>query len=266
MTANGTTVKRTTRKRPLKSGLVKSGPTRPSPVKSGASKPRSNKPPKRAPGRPVGAERQRLRETLLDAALRIFAAHGYRASTQREIAKAAHVTPALAHYYFGGKPELLHAVVEERLMPILAGVRLNLGDAGEDARALAAGFVCAMSAAVREHPWLPGLWLREIIAEDGSLRELLLARVAPMLPQMLAMKFTAAQRRGEIDRDLDPRLLVVSLIGLSLFPIATEPLCRRIFAAGDIDADVLTRHTLTLLDRGLSGSNRLSCNREDTRR
>jgi TetR/AcrR family transcriptional regulator len=219
------------------------------------SKPRS-KTLKRAPGRPVGAERQRLRETLLDAALRVFAAHGYRASTAREIALAARVTPALAHYYFGGKQELLQAVMEERLMPVLAGVRLNLGDAGDDARALAAGFVRAIGDAVRQHPWLPGLWLREIVSEDGSLRELLLARIAPMLPQMLAGKFAAAQRRGDIDRDLDPRLLVVSLIGLSLFPLATEPLWRRIFAAEDIDATVLTRHTLKLLSSGLNVSNR----------
>lgn len=233
---------------------IKSSPRTSRTIKPTPAKPRAKKPIKRAPGRPLGAERQRSREALLDAALGVFSEHGYRASTQREIALEAHVTPALAHYYFGGKQELLHAVVEERLMPILADVRMNLGDAGEDAHALATGFVRAISMAVQKHPWLPALWLREVVSEGGCLRELLLGRIAPMLPQMLAAKFAAAQHRGEIDRDLDPRLLVVSLIGLSLFPLATEPLWRRIFSATDIDADVLTRHTLTLLQGGLQGA------------
>jgi len=61
-----------------------------------------------------------------------------------------------------------------------------------------------------------------------------------------------AQKRGAISADLDPRLLVVSLVGLTMFPLAAEHIWRRIFA-GDIDRDVLLRHTLALLDHGIGG-------------
>jgi hypothetical protein len=52
---------------------------------------------------------------------------------------------------------------------------------------------------------------------------------------------------------LDPRLLVVSLLGLTMFPFAAAPIWRRVFDAGDVDNDALLRHTLALLDHGMDG-------------
>jgi hypothetical protein len=71
--------------------------------------------------------------------------------------------------------------------------------------------------------------------------------------QLLARALVEAQRRGAISADLDPRLLVVSLIGLTMFPLAAEPIWRRIFPADDIDRTALLRHTVALLDHGLGG-------------
>ena len=79
----------------------------------------------------------------------------------------------------------------------------------------------------------------------------MLARVAPQLPQTLAKYFADQQRAGKLNPELDPRLMVVSLIGLTLFPLAARPIWTRIFAADDIDAERLQRHTLALLARGL---------------
>jgi hypothetical protein len=90
-----------------------------------------------------------------------------------------------------------------------------------------------------------------VLCEGGALRELLVQQVAPQLPRMLAQRFATAQRQGRINADLDPRLLVVSLIGLTLFPAAGAPVWRRIFDAEDLDAAALRRHTIALLDRGV---------------
>jgi hypothetical protein len=56
--------------------------------------------------------------------------------------------------------------------------------------------------------------------------------------------------------DLDPRLMVVSLVGLTLFPAAGAPIWRQLFTADDIGADVLRRHTLALLDHGMGAGRR----------
>lgn len=206
---------------------------------------------KRAPGRPGGSEGG-LREALLDAALLAFAEHGYAATTLAALARAAQVTPALAHYYFGSKALLLAALVEERLLPLLAGIRAELAGTEAPPLELAASFVAAINGAVQRHPWLPALWLREIVSSGGALRELLLERMAPLLPQALAARFATAQAHGLLPAGLDPRLLVVSLVGLSLFPAAAAPLWQRLFAAPELGPTQLAAHTLALLRTGLA--------------
>ena len=206
--------------------------------------------PKRAPGRPV-ADSPDLRLRLLDAALICFARAGMAATPLRAIAAEAGVTPAMLHYYFGDKTQLQQAVIEERLLPTFARMRETLMQTDGDVAALIAAFVRGIEALVTEHPWLPSLWVREVLCEGGALREFMVSQIAPKLPLMLAQRFATAQGQGRINADLDPRLLVVSLIGLTMFPAAGAPIWRRIFDADDIDAATLRRHTIALLDRGI---------------
>lgn len=203
----------------------------------------------RTPGRPAGEPQQR--ERLLDAALAAFSQAGIAASSLRQIATRAGVTPALVNYYFGNKDKLLQAAIEERLLPTLGLLTKALSEAGDEPSALVRGFVLGMRDMVASHPWLPPLWVREVLCEGGLLRPLLVDRVAPLIPRPLAERFAAAQRRGALNPDLDPRLLGVSLIGLTLFPYAAAPIWRGLFPAPELDDDALVRHTLVLLERGL---------------
>lgn len=204
----------------------------------------------RTPGRPVG-EGADLREGLLDATVACFARHGIAGSSLRQIATEAGVTPALLHYYFGGKEALLEAVIEERLMPVTQGLRGPLLQAGDDPRALIHGFVRTVLTTALAHPWLPQLWVREVLHEGGGLRELMQQRVGPMLPRALAERFAAMQAQGRLNPRLDPRLLVVSLVGQTMFMAASAPIWRGIFDAGDVDADALCNHVLALLEHGM---------------
>jgi AcrR family transcriptional regulator len=192
-----------------------------------------------------------LRERLLDAALACFVAEGIKAVSLKSIAHRAGVTPALVHYYFGSKDELQAAVVEERFLPVGLALREVLGDPARPARELAAGFVDGVHALVARFPWLPVIWVREILTEGGALREAMLSRIAPMVPQALAARFAQAQREGAINAALEPRFLVVSLIGLTLFPLAAEGIWRRVFPDGALDHARLRAHTLALLDGAL---------------
>ena len=206
--------------------------------------------PARRAGRPAG-DAPDLRPRLLDAAIACYVRAGIAATSLRAIAAEASVTPALLHYYFGDKAQLQQAVVEERLMPAFASLREPLLRAGDDVAALVAGFVRGIGELVARHPWLPSLWVREVLCEGGALRELLLTRIGPQLPHLLAQRFAAAQRSGRLNPDLDPRLLVVSLVGLTLFPAAGAPIWRQLFEADDLDADALREHTIALLERGI---------------
>lgn len=203
----------------------------------------------RAPGRPTAASPE-LRPRLLDAAIACYTREGIAATSLRAIAREAGVTPALLHYYFGDAAQLRQAVVEERVLPAIMSFRSMLPLDG-DVAALVATFVGGIGAVVAAHPWLPALWVREVLCEGGALREVVLTRFASQIPQALAARFAQAQRDGALNPELDPRLLVVSMLGLTLFPVASAPIWRSVFGADDVDADALRVHTIALLDHGL---------------
>ncbi|QRP62968.1 TetR/AcrR family transcriptional regulator [Rhodanobacter sp. FDAARGOS 1247] len=207
----------------------------------------------RRAGRPSGDD-QDLRRRLLDAAIAQFARTGIAATSLRAIATEAGVTPAMLHYYFGDKARLQQALIDERLLPALAPLRTQLEHAGDDPAALIEGFVRGIGELVVHHPWLPPLWVREVLCEGGALRDVLFTQAVPGVPQLLAQRFAAAQADGRLNAALDPRLLVVSLVGLTLFPAAGAPIWRRAFGAEELGAEVMLRHTLALLGHGIGAA------------
>jgi AcrR family transcriptional regulator len=207
----------------------------------------------RRPGRPVEGAGD-LRERLLDAALACFAEASIASVPLAAIARRAGVTPALVHYYFEDKPALVQAIAQERLLPAMQGLREAVAAAPADLGALVRGFVAGIHAVVAAHPWLPALWVREVLTEGGALRELMVSQVAPGVPRVMAARLAEAQARGELPPGVDPRLLVVSLVGLTLFPLASQSLWRQFLDAGDVTAAHLQTHTLALLDSALEAS------------
>ena len=74
------------------------------------------------PGRPAASLERNARDLLLTAATELFAEQGVAATTFAMIAKRAGLTPAMLHYYFQDREELLDVVVEERIARVIAHV------------------------------------------------------------------------------------------------------------------------------------------------
>lgn len=69
--------------------------------------------------------REKASVRLLQGALKVFARHGYHASSMSEIAKEAGVSKGLAYHYFSSKEELLVSIAEQRLQqyfPLFKGL------------------------------------------------------------------------------------------------------------------------------------------------
>lgn len=215
-----------------------------------------------APGASAGGEGRRrgrpradapdLRASVLDAALACYVRHGIAATTLRHVAADAGVTPALVHYYFVDAAGLRDAVIAERLMPVFVELRdavLGLPDA--PLREVLVAFIDGICAQIARHPWLPPLWIREVVSEGGSLRDLLVTRLAPQMAGVLADRFAQEQAAGRLNAALDPRLLMVSVVGLTLFPASGTPIWRQIFDSDDLGIADIRDHAIALLDRGL---------------
>ena len=208
------------------------------------------RPPRRTPGRPSIADNQDHQARLLDAALQCFVAQGVAGTRLRDIAQRAGVTPALVNYYFGDKQQLLRSLVDARILPVVQGLAARLAGAGDGLPATIDAFVEGVAATVQDNPWWPQLWVREVLCEGGALRDLLIDEVAPQVARTMVARFAAAQARGELNPGLDPRLLMTSLVGLTLFPAAGAPIWRSLLGAEELGMDAVARHALALLRDG----------------
>jgi AcrR family transcriptional regulator len=66
-------------------------------------------------------QRRRTEARILDAAGKVFVAHGYDRTTIRAVASAAGVDSGLVTYYFGSKQELFRRVIDTAPVPEVSG-------------------------------------------------------------------------------------------------------------------------------------------------
>lgn len=202
-------------------------------------------------GRPPQTADSQVREALLEAARTLFLRYGFRAVSSRQVAATAGVNPAMIHYYFDGKEGLYRAMLESAIAPVIGKLGAMLGDPAKvDLEALVRTYMRTLAA----NPWIPGLIVREVLTPDGSFRQSFVrdfaGRFAPMLRTIVARE----TERGNLRRDLDPALTVVSLISLALFPFVSLPITSRVLGVETNEAGLekLIAHTLRLFQRGVA--------------
>ena len=202
------------------------------------------------PGRPAASRDRNARELLLTAATELFAEQGVAATTFATIAKRAGLTPAMLHYYFKDREELLDAVVEERIARVIAHV-WDPVKAGGNAAELIGGIVERLLEGIERMPWIPSTWMREILNEGGLLR----SRVLRCLPfekvRILAQAIAVGQAQQKLNPDLDPLLTVFSTLGLVMLHMASMNFWSDTFHRKPLRRDAIRRHITGLLLHGL---------------
>jgi len=204
---------------------------------------------RRGRGRPSAENAEDVRKKLLDAARELFPRYGYRGVSSRQIGTAAGVNFAMIRYYFGGKPGLYREMLQGVLQP--ARSTLEALGATESPPNLA-GVLESMTRSWAANPWVAGFVVREVLAPDGPMRAMFLRefpeRLAPVVERLVEGEMAA----GKLRADLDPRMLVLSIVSLAIFPFLTLPLTTRVFGVRN-DEEFVERflhHTAELLARG----------------
>ncbi|MBL6929379.1 MAG: CerR family C-terminal domain-containing protein [Rhodospirillales bacterium] len=156
------------------------------------------------------------RARLLEAGLRLFAAHGYDGVSTRQLASTAGVNIAAIGYHFGGKKELYHAVVEHQVAetspiigPVAAGVAAGIEACGNDRQALAqivTSFVGGMLDAFTRNESMQlraALIMREYAHPTDAFEILFAGRIEPLHKTITALVAAA------LDRTVDDPLAIV---------------------------------------------------------
>jgi len=159
------------------------------------------------------------RERLIDAGYTVLSEKGYEATTVKEVARVAGVSPGLFHYYFASKDELLVAVLHE------AGTRY--GRLMQDLRAVvpADRFLEAAFAALRERVAREPGWyrLRYELFALGLRNPTFLPVVGEMLAyirQMFARAFLVITGGDEARARALAAVVLAGLDGLALQQLA----------------------------------------------
>jgi AcrR family transcriptional regulator len=156
---------------------------------------------------------------LVAAAERLFADGGEAATSLRAVARLAHANAAAVHYHFGGRDELLRAVVDRYRRP-LAERRLRLLDeAGRAAPVTVAGVLTALVrpdlellAKLRRHK----VEIARFLGRDA-------VRVAPDPTDPLAMALLRPLLPDLPAAEVSTRLALLRLTVAALFAAAPDP-------------------------------------------
>lgn len=199
---------------------------------------------RRRPGRPAG--QADTRALLMDAALVLFSQQGITTTTLRMIAEQVSLTPAMAHYHFKSREQLIDALAEERLLPICIRIDEALGAEDDPPMAVISSLIQRLVEAMAACPWWASLWVREILSEGGVLTERVHNRLGGAGRQKWAKRVAEWQRQGLMNAGVEPDLVFTSIMGLTLLPLAAGW-----DNANSASRDRLTRHVMALLGTGL---------------
>ncbi|WGS53501.1 TetR/AcrR family transcriptional regulator [Paraburkholderia sp. D15] len=208
--------------------------------------------PARRPGRPSGAARgPEQRNRLIDAALELFSRQGIGDTTLGEIAREAGFTPAMMHYYFKTRDQLLDVLIDERFAQLRSGLGVPFIENPDDPVAAITQLVRRIVQAATEHPWFPSLWVREVISDNGVLRQRMQERFGNLHQKTALGAIARWQAEGRLNAQLEPALAFVTLLGLTLLPLAASKMWRNDPLRSGIGGEEIARHAVALLTQGL---------------
>jgi AcrR family transcriptional regulator len=207
----------------------------------------------RTAGRRARAVDSDARRQLLDTAVELFAERGIANTTVAQIAASGGVTSAMIHYWFDTREKLMDAVVDERVAPLFHAIWNPADvDRGEPLE-LVRGILRRMFDVTEKNPWLPSLWLREIVNEGGLLRERALRHIPVKRIGGFMQNIARGKSRCEVNPEIEPLLLFGSILGLVMLPQATAKIWRLINPTLNLDRPALERHVTELLMHGIAG-------------
>jgi AcrR family transcriptional regulator len=160
-------------------------------------------------------------QIILDAALKVFMRKGYDGARMQEIADEAGMNKALLHYYFRSKELLFQKIFKESFRNFWPTIELTLANDKTDIKQMIRAIVNGYITMLEKMPFLPNFIIGEINRDPGKVAELI--KDSGIKPQVVIAALTQAMDKGELVR-MDPRELIIYIIGMCVFPVLTRPL------------------------------------------
>jgi len=171
-------------------------------------------------------------EKIYEAARRIFILKGMEGARMQEIADEAGINKALLHYYFRSKENLFKAVFKDIFSKFFLKVRGELfSDISAKEKLIV--FIDNYIDMIQANPYVPQFIINELNRDPMVLKTLMFE--SGIEPQKLLEMFLNQVQSNNFSK-IDPRHIVVSLLGMLIFPFAARPLLQMVYFNDDKEA------------------------------
>ena len=171
-------------------------------------------------------------EKIYEAARRIFVLKGMEGARMQEIADEAGMNKALLHYYFRNKENLFKAVFKDIFSKFFSRVRGTL-NSDLTTREKLIVFIDNYIDLISANPYVPQFIINEINRDPKVLKSMMFESGAE--PQRILEMFLHEVHSNNLSK-IDPRHIVVSLLGMLIFPFVGRPLLQMIYFNDDTEA------------------------------
>jgi len=171
-------------------------------------------------------------EKILNAAHNVFIQKGMDGSRMQQIADEAGINKALLHYYFRTKQKLFEAIFKKALNQIFPDFQSVINSEIPIIEKLGI-FIEKYIDLLLRNPFLPTFILKEISRDPEFLASVIQGQ--GIQPQLLFAEIEKEMEAGTI-RKMDPRDLLINILGMSVFPFAAKPMMKLMFFENDNNA------------------------------
>jgi AcrR family transcriptional regulator len=175
------------------------------------------------------AKKDNTEQKILEAAGNVFVKKGMDGTRMQEIANEAGINKALLHYYFRSKQKLFEAIFKKVFAKAFPDIKtLMLSNIPIEEKL--GTFVERYMELLLKNPYLPAFILKEIYRDPEFIASVIKGQ--GINPNEIFNMFENEMDKGII-RKMNPRELMVNIIGLTLIPIAGKPLLTIMLFDGD---------------------------------
>lgn len=171
-------------------------------------------------------KQQDTEEQIFEAASRVFQRKGYAGARMQEIADEADINKSMLHYYYRSKDKLFQQVYQRevsRFFPVIFEV-LGSGEPFDDK---ISRLIDTYYGFLDENPRIAQFVIYEMNQNPDRFRKFMEEKdIHP--PQDFAKQIEAEIQQGRMDA-VDPRQLLVSIVGLILFPFIGRTMIKSLF-------------------------------------
>lgn len=186
------------------------------------------------------------RDRVLSVAQALFAEHGYRGTSLRDIARRIGIkAPSLLHH-FPSKEQLYVAVLDKIFEGMEESAQRMLSGRGGYHAGCRAAIVGAIDYIAASPDSMRIIW-HEMTEESGVGRQLLKRRVPPLFAMGVNFIFRG-QRAGEFREEVDPFHFLLSLNSITIGFFTTAAMVRRLWNNNLLEPAVIERRKREVID------------------